>query len=45
MLTNKTPDYMVTLETLLDPSWYADSGATNHVTPEMYQLIEPKETI
>ena len=29
---------MATPYTVIDPSWYADSGATNHVTVEMNNL-------
>ena len=29
---------MATPDIMIDPSWYADSGATNHVTVEMNNL-------
>ena len=34
----KTTIYMATPKTVIDPSWYVDSGATNHVIIEMNNL-------
>ncbi|RVW29631.1 hypothetical protein CK203_100968 [Vitis vinifera] len=34
----KATVYMATPDIMIDPSWYADSGATNHVTVEMNNL-------
>ena len=34
----KTTVCMATPDIMIDPSWYADSGATNHVTVEMNNL-------
>lgn len=31
------------LETVKDPSWYADNEATNHVTPDFNNITHPTE--
>ncbi|KAL5855465.1 hypothetical protein ACOSQ4_005267 [Xanthoceras sorbifolium] len=35
--------YFATAETIYDSAWYADSGATNHVTSDLNNLTMPAE--
>ncbi|POO00818.1 hypothetical protein TorRG33x02_034490 [Trema orientale] len=35
---NKVATYLATPDTVIDPSWYADSGATNHVIAELENM-------
>lgn len=41
--TQASNPFVATLETVGDPSWYADSAATNHVTPDYNNITHPTE--
>lgn len=37
---NSNP-FLASPETLIDPNWYVDSGASNHVTANYNSMVQP----
>lgn len=42
-MANSHNPFIANYEPVLDPNWYANSGASNHVTGDYTNLINPKE--
>lgn len=41
MVTHNGNSFIARPETVIDPNWYVDSGATNHVTPDYQNIQQP----